>query len=109
MFGSSLGLMSWSQSSGVGVSADCLTQYQELKLKKKLKFIIFKLNDTNTEIIVDKTSTESDYEQFLENLPEDQPRWAVYDFEYTKGEGKRNKLTFYSWYTSLSSKPPILE
>jgi len=26
----------------------------------------------------------------------------VYDFEYEKGEGKRNKLCFYAWCVSLS-------
>ncbi|KIO25853.1 hypothetical protein M407DRAFT_243931 [Tulasnella calospora MUT 4182] len=84
--------------SGVGVNQECLSTYQELKLKKAHKYIIFKLNDTLTEIVVDKTSKEADYEAFLGDLPEDAPRWAVYDFEFEKaGAGKRNKLTFYSW------------
>ncbi|KAG8927137.1 cofilin [Tulasnella sp. 419] len=85
-------------SSGVGVNPECLEKYQELKLGKKLKYIIFALNKTNTEIVVDKTSQNADYDEFLESLPEDEPRYAVYDFEYDKGdEGKRNKIVFVSW------------
>lgn len=70
----------------------------DLKLKKKSKYIIFTLNQTLTEIVVDKTSNDGDYEKFLEELPEDACRWAVYDFEFEKeGAGTRNKLVFYSW------------
>ncbi|KAG8944374.1 cofilin, partial [Tulasnella sp. 408] len=88
-------------SSGVSVDQDCLTAYNELKTgkgAKKLKYVIFKLNDTFTKIIVDKPSEDKDYDQFLADLPQDEPRWAVYDFEFTKeGGGQRNKLLFYSW------------
>lgn len=55
------------------------------------------MNDTNTEIVVKKTS-EGTYENFLEDLPEDEPRFAIFDFEFEKeGAGKRNKITFFSW------------
>jgi len=84
-------------SSGVAVNHNCITTYQELKLKKQLKFIIYSLNDTKTEVIVLNTSQSSDYEEFLAALPETECRWAVYDFEYDNGEGKRNRLLFYSW------------
>ncbi|MFH8453916.1 actin-binding ADF family protein [Streptomyces fungicidicus] len=73
--------------------------YQQLKLGKKLKYIIFHLNKENTEIAVEKSSDSVDYDNFLADLPEDECRWAVYDLEYEKeeGVGKRNKLTFVSW------------
>jgi len=83
--------------SGVGLNPKCLEVYQELKTRKKFKYIIYTLNETNTEIIVDKTGEESDYESFVEKLPPNECRYAVYDFEYEKEGGKRNKITFYSW------------
>ncbi|EGN98469.1 hypothetical protein SERLA73DRAFT_138937 [Serpula lacrymans var. lacrymans S7.3] len=83
--------------SGVGVNPECLSAFETLKLGKKLKFIVFTLNSDNTEIIVHKTSDSPDYDEFLAELPERECRWAVYDFEYEKGEGKRNKICFYSW------------
>ena len=78
---------------------ECLTAFQELKLGKKHKYIVFKLNDASDDIVIDRTSTSGDdYEKFLEALPADEPRWAVYDFEFEKeGAGKRNKITFISW------------
>ena len=72
--------------------------YQELKLKKKIKYIIFSLNQELTEIVVKKTSTEKDYDEFLKDLPETECRYAIYDFEFEKeGAGIRNKIVFFSW------------
>ncbi|PFH51257.1 hypothetical protein AMATHDRAFT_75099 [Amanita thiersii Skay4041] len=86
------------QASGVAVNSDCLDKYQQLKLKKTFKYVIFNLNKANTEIIVEKTSESIDYEDFVSDLPETECRWAVYDFEFEKeGAGKRNKLVFVSW------------
>lgn len=67
-------------------------------MSKSLKYIFFKLNDTRTEIVVDKTSDSSNYEEFLDNLPSDGCKWAVYDFDYKLEDGsQRNKLCFFSW------------
>ncbi|KAI9443182.1 actin depolymerizing factor [Lactarius indigo] len=84
-------------SSGVGVNAGCLESFQELKLGKKLKYIIFTLNKEKTEIIVEKASKAGDYEDFIEDLPALECRWAVYDLEFDTEDGKRNKLVFVSW------------
>ncbi|KAF8182348.1 actin depolymerizing factor [Pholiota molesta] len=85
-------------SSGVGTNDECLTAFQELKLKHKHRYIIFTLNKDLTEIVVEKTSSAADYDDFIADLPEVECRWAVYDFEFEKeGGGKRNKIVFISW------------
>ncbi|WFD22664.1 cofilin [Malassezia equina] len=85
-------------SSGVKVSQECLEQFQSLKLGKKTKYIIFTLSPDNTEIVVSKTSESQDYDEFLAEFPSAECRYAIYDFEYQKGdEGKRNKICFYTW------------
>lgn len=54
--------------------------------------------DNLKEVVVEKTAETSTYPEFLENLPQDEPRYAIYDFEYEKpGDGQRNKITFYAW------------
>ena len=70
-----------------------------MKLGKKLKYIIFALNDAKTDIIVEKTSNDEDYEKFVEELPENECKYAVYDFSYelAAGEGKRSKIVFFTW------------
>ncbi|KAI0049713.1 hypothetical protein FA95DRAFT_1515406, partial [Auriscalpium vulgare] len=85
-------------SSGVAVNPACLEAFQELKLGKKLKYIIYAVSDDKTEIVVVKSSKTANYDEFLGDLPEADCRWAVYDFEFEKeGGGKRNKICFYSW------------
>ncbi|KAF3931800.1 Cofilin [Dactylella cylindrospora] len=93
--------------SGVGLHNDCISRFEELKLKKSLKYIIYGLNATKTEVVIisDSSSDEvpSDsqgaYEKFLTHFPGNECRWGVYDFEFEKepGEGKRNKICFFSW------------
>lgn len=86
------------KSSGVKVSQECLEQFQSLKLGKKTKYIIYTLSPDNTEIVVSKTSESPNYDDFLAELPPAECRYAIYDFEYQKGdEGKRNKICFFTW------------
>lgn len=77
----------------------------ELKLRKKFRYIIYKLNDDNTSIVIEKKVESCDnYESFLGELPEDDCRYAVYDFEFEKspGEGMRNKICFIVWVPDTS-------
>ena len=51
-----------------------------------------------------QTSAEASYDSFVEVFPEQECRWAVFDFEYDAPDGgKRNKLVFFSWYVTYSS------
>ncbi|KAK0740657.1 hypothetical protein B0T18DRAFT_440241 [Schizothecium vesticola] len=93
------------------VAPECITAYNDLKLSKKYKYVIYKLSDDNKEIVVDTTSDNgAEYDDFREALINAKtksksgavgkgPRYAVYDFEYqlSSGEGTRNKITFIAW------------
>ncbi|ROT43539.1 cofilin/tropomyosin-type actin-binding protein, partial [Sodiomyces alkalinus F11] len=87
------------------VAQECISTYNDLKLSKKYKFIIFKLSDDHKEIVVEEASPDKDWEVFREKLinattkSKSGPRYAVYDFEYSlaSGEGERNKITFIAW------------
>ncbi|CAK7897940.1 cofilin [[Candida] anglica] len=85
--------------SGVAVADESVSAFNDLKLGKKFKFVIFALNDKKTSIVVEETSTDADYDAFLEKLPENECKYAVYDFEYEigGGEGKRSKIIFFTW------------
>jgi len=96
--------------SGATVSQECISAFNDLKLNKTIKYIIFKLSDDYKEIVVEDTSSDSDWDNFREKLVNAQsksksgklskgPRYAVYDFQYelASGEGSRNKITFIAW------------
>ena len=87
------------QSSGISCDPTCNEAFQELKLKKKLKYLIYGVSSDNKSIVVLKQSDNTDYDAFLSDLPEAECRWAVYDFEFEKeGGGKRNKICFIAWF-----------
>ena len=71
--------------------------FQELKLGKKLKYIIYQVSADKTQIVVTKKSDDASYDAFLADLPENECRWAVYDFEFEKEDGKRSKICFVAW------------
>ena len=87
--------------SSVSVTPECVSKFNELKLGKNLKYIIYKLSDDYKEIVVEDTSSDGDWDAFQEKLMNAKasykgkegkgPRYAVYDFEYEAagGEGTR--------------------
>ncbi|KAH6955179.1 hypothetical protein DER45DRAFT_572263 [Fusarium avenaceum] len=92
------------------VNQECITAFNDLKLNKKYKYIVYKLSDDYKEIVVEHASESKDYDEFREKLINATsksrsgavgkgPRYAVYDFEYSlaSGDGIRNKITFIAW------------
>ncbi|KAI5466921.1 putative cofilin [Mariannaea sp. PMI_226] len=96
------------------VSEDAVSAYHLVNKKKgsegKLKFIILKLSDDFTQIVVEHKSTSEDYEEFRELLVNatatnkfgsvvKSPRYAIYDFEYDVADRSvpENKVTFIGW------------
>lgn len=49
-------------------SQECITAFNDLKLNKKYKYIIYKLSDDNREIVVEEASDDKDWENFRSKL-----------------------------------------
>lgn len=45
-----------------------MTTYNELKLAKKYKYVIFKLSDDNKQIVVEEASDDKEWDHFREKL-----------------------------------------
>ena len=78
----------------------CRDQFFFMRVKRRWRFITFKLCDDDHEFVeIDKCGIrECDFDSFLEFVPSDGARWIFYDFEHTKIEqGKeltKTKLVF---------------
>ncbi|KAJ3228869.1 putative inactive peptidyl-prolyl cis-trans isomerase-like 6 [Chytriomyces hyalinus] len=93
------------QSSGVGADDACVNLFEEMKLRRKYAFIVYKID--GDQIVVDLALTadeaaalgsEASYEKFIAQMPEGEGRYGVFDFEYDTGaDGIRNKLVFFLW------------
>ncbi|KAJ5741393.1 cofilin [Penicillium manginii] len=95
-----------SLASGVSVHDDCVDAFNELRMSRKVKYVIYKISDDMKQIVVEEKSESPDYEVFREKLASSRdsndkpaPRYATYDVEYDLGggEGKRSKIIFISW------------
>jgi len=85
-------------SSGVAVHDEVVTTYEQLKLGHSYRYVFFKLNDNQSQVILDKTAPPSaTYEMFVKELPTNDCRYAVFDFEYEQDGGRRNKILFVVW------------
>ena len=98
----------------VSVTPACVSKFNELKLGKSIKWIIYKLSDDYKEIVVEEESSDSDWEKFQNKLLNAKspyrgkegkgPRYAVYDFQYELegGEGTRYAKTIDSRQAGIS-------
>ena len=59
---------------------------------------MYKLNDTQTEVVVEKLGDKNaSYDDFIAALPPNAGRYGVFDLEYPEGDGIRQKLVFFVW------------
>ncbi|MEU9110116.1 actin depolymerization factor/cofilin-like domain-containing protein [Streptomyces xanthophaeus] len=84
-------------SSGVAVEDSVVKAFQELKTRK-VNTVFYRLSDDFSTIVPDYQGTLT-YDEMLDQLPRDEPRFVVYDLEFSKsdGDGKRSKITLISW------------
>mmetsp|Transcript_11544 Transcript_11544/g.17168 ORF Transcript_11544/g.17168 Transcript_11544/m.17168 type:complete len:137 (-) Transcript_11544:311-721(-) len=84
--------------SGVSVSDACVEKYNQIKMKKDLRFVTFMI-ENKTSIVLDVEGEKGmSFEDFVKALPEDAPRYALVDIDYTTEDGReQSKLCFIFW------------
>lgn len=96
----------------VSVAPECISAFNELKLGKDLKWIIYKISDDWKQIVVEETSKQDDFAVFRDKLlgakSKDRKgkegmggRYAVYDMAYNleSGEGQRYACQTSTWHS----------
>jgi cofilin len=85
--------------SGMAVSDECKLKFMELKRKKTYRYIIFKIDEKAQQITLEKTGEPGEsYEQFASHLPENDPRYGIYDFDFvTEDNCQKSKIFFIAW------------
>lgn len=82
------------------IENECFTTFNQLGMgrgSEKPKFVIYKISDDYSTVLVDQSSSDTDWEAFLAKLKSavdingtPAPRYAAYGVEYDLGtEGKR--------------------
>mmetsp|Transcript_38654 Transcript_38654/g.124223 ORF Transcript_38654/g.124223 Transcript_38654/m.124223 type:complete len:137 (-) Transcript_38654:143-553(-) len=84
--------------SGVTVADECVEKYNQIKMKKDLRFVTFKIQDKKQIVIDIEGAKDQGLEDFKGILPDDQPRYALIDLDYQTDDGReQSKLCFVFW------------
>nr|UDD75343.1 actin-depolymerizing factor 4 [Deschampsia antarctica] len=91
-------------SSGAAVNDDCVTKFNELQAKRAHRFITYKLENSK-EIVVDTVGERTQgYEDFASALPENDCRFAVFDFDYMTPEDVPKSKIYYIFWSPDTAK-----
>ncbi|CAB4301107.1 unnamed protein product [Prunus armeniaca] len=90
--------------SGMAVHDECKLKFLELKAKRTYRFIVYKIEEKQKQVIVEKVGEPADsYEDFSASLPADECRYAVYDFDYVTEENcQKSRIIFIAWSPDTS-------
>ncbi|KAJ3436600.1 cofilin/actin-depolymerizing factor homolog-related [Anaeramoeba flamelloides] len=88
---------------GILPTNECLEQFQEFKFSKEDRFIIYKMDEKLSKIEVEKRGTKKEsFEEFYNQLPQDDCRYICYHFDFDVEGQKRSKLLFIGWVPSTA-------
>ncbi|KAH0632332.1 hypothetical protein KY284_035118 [Solanum tuberosum] len=85
--------------SGMAVHDDCKLRFLELKAKRTHRFIVFKIEEKQKQVVVEKVGEPAQsYEDFTACLPDNECRYAVYDFDFVTAENcQKSRIFFIAW------------
>ncbi len=83
----------------MAVDDECKLKFLELKAKRNHRFIVFKIDEKNQQVMVEKLgSPQASYDDFTNSLPPNECRYAVFDFDFTTNENcQKSKIFFIAW------------
>lgn len=81
------------------MTEDCKRSFMEMKWKKVHRYIVFKIEEKSKKVAVDKVGAAGEsYDDLTASLPEDDCRYAVFDFDYVTVDNCRmSKIFFITW------------
>ncbi|MFE2707194.1 actin-binding ADF family protein [Streptomyces mirabilis] len=84
-------------SGGIPVDDSCISAFQELKSRRDINTVIYRLSD-NLETVVPDFEGNLTHDELLKALPADEPRYVVYDLLFATADGARQeKVMLISW------------
>ena len=74
--------------------------FTDLRMKRSYRYIIFKISeDGNTAEVQKAGARDETFAQFKEQMPVDQPRYAVYDLEFKTEDGRAESKVVFIMYS----------
>ncbi|KAK4488266.1 hypothetical protein RD792_004018 [Penstemon davidsonii] len=88
----------------MSVDDECKLRFVELKAKRNFRYIIFKVEEKIQQVTIEKLGQPNEsYDDFTASLPENECRYAVYDFDFITAENcQKSKIFFIAWSPDTS-------
>jgi cofilin len=84
--------------SGVACDDSCVEKFNEMKIRHTLRYIIYKIENKESIIIEKEGENSLTYDDFLKEMPEDEPRYAAVDVAFETDDGRpQDKIVFFLW------------
>ncbi|XP_010443774.1 PREDICTED: actin-depolymerizing factor 3 [Camelina sativa] len=85
--------------SGMAVHDDCKLKFMELKTKRTYRFIVYKIEEQQKQVMVEKIGEPNQsHEDLAASLPADECRYAVFDFDFLTAEDvPKSRIFFVAW------------
>lgn len=87
--------------SGIKPDEQMVEEYKKLKFGKEEKVWVLAINESQSKLeVLFKGGKEFEFKELVDQLPSNEPRFVVYDFEYETDENpprKTSKLIFIFW------------
>ncbi|XLU20455.1 hypothetical protein S245_056521 [Arachis hypogaea] len=92
--------------SGMAVHDDCKLRFLELKTKRTHRFIVFKIEENQKQVIVEKLGEPAQgYKDFAACLPPNECHYAIYDFKFlSEGNVPKSRIFFIACYKLISKQ-----
>ncbi|GAA0148111.1 non-motor actin binding protein [Lithospermum erythrorhizon] len=83
----------------MAVHDDCKLKFMELKAKRTYRYIVYKIEEKQKQVIVEKLGEPNEvYDDFAACLPADECRYAVFDYDFMTGENvPKSRIFFVAW------------
>ncbi|KAH1081442.1 hypothetical protein J1N35_021203 [Gossypium stocksii] len=90
--------------SGMCAAGHAKDTFLELKRKKIYRYLVFRIDEKKRKVVVEKTGDPAEtYDDFTASLPENDCRYAVYDFDFVTSDNcQKSKIFFIAWSPSSS-------
>ncbi|MGX5185502.1 actin-binding ADF family protein [Streptomyces avermitilis] len=84
-------------SGDIRVDDSCISAFQELKAKRDINTVIYRVSD-NLETVIFDFKGNLTHDELLKALPADEPRYVLHDLHFATADGSRQeKIVLISW------------
>ena len=83
---------------GIKINDQCIQEFNNLKLSKSAKFLLFAMNEAATEVVLTTVGPkDASFDDFIAALPKEDCVYAVIDFNFSHEGRDINKIIFVNW------------